>query len=348
VRGVDLVVGNGDKHRLPDLLLHLVEGRRARSAEVHTGGLDTAQALLPPPAGPSPGRSRAFLKIQDGCQHRCAFCVVPLARGTSRSRDVDLVVDRARALVAAGHAEIVLTGVDLGHYGADLVPRSTLAALLRRLVELRGLRWIRMSSILPAYLTPDLLDVVTGSAAIAPHLHVPLQSGSDRVLRRMRRPYTVAMYRALVERLTTAIPRLGLGADVIAGFPGESEADFRDTMAAIDGLPLTYLHVFPYSDRPGTEAARLDGRPAPGAVTERARRLRGLGAAKNLAFRRRLVGRTEDVLALHVRDRRSGGLLGLTGNYVEVAFEGGDELKGTVTRVRVTAATPAGTEGALA
>ncbi len=346
VPGVDLVVGNGDKHRLPELLLGLVERARGR-AEIHVDGLGAARALLPPPAGPARGRSRAFLKVQDGCQHRCAFCVVPLARGASRSRDTDLLLDHARALVAAGHPEIVLTGVDLGHYGADLVPRTTLAGLLRRLVAIPGLRWIRMSSILPAYFTPELLDVVTGSAAVAPHLHVPLQSGSDRVLRRMRRPYTVARYRALVERLATAIPRVGLGADVIAGFPGESDADFAGTMAVVEALPLTYLHVFPYSDRPGTEAARLEGRLAPGTVTERARRLRGLGAAKSLAFRRDLVGRTDDVLVLHTRDRRDGRLLGLTGNYVEVGFAGGDELKGTLTRLRVTAATPAATEGVL-
>jgi len=346
VPGVDLVVGNGDKHRLPDLLLDLVEHERCGTA-IHVAGLGTAPALLPPPVGRAAGRSRAFVKVQDGCQHRCAFCVVPLARGPSRSRDADLVVDRARALVAAGHAEIVLTGVDLGHYGADLVPRTTLAALLRRLVEISGLRWIRMSSMLPAYFTPYLLDVVTGAATVAPHLHIPLQSGSDRVLRRMRRPYTVAMYRALVERLAAAIPRLGLGTDVIAGFPGETDADFAETMAVVEALPLTYLHVFPYSDRPGTEAARLEGRLAASTVTERARRLRALSAAKNLAFRRGLVGRTEEVLVLHTRDRETGRLVGLTGNYVEVAFEGGDELRGIMTRVRLTAATAATTQGVL-
>ena len=346
VPGVDLVVGNGDKHRLPDLLLDLVEHERCGTA-IHVDGLGTAPALLPPPVARAAGRSRAFVKVQDGCQHRCAFCVVPLARGPSRSRDADLVVDRARALVAAGHAEIVLTGVDLGHYGADLVPRTTLAALLRRLVEISGLRWIRMSSMLPAYFTPYLLDVVTSAATVAPHLHIPLQSGSDRVLRRMRRPYTVAMYRALVERLAAAIPRLGLGTDVIAGFPGETDADFAETMAVVEALPLTYLHVFPYSDRPGTEAARLEGRLAASTVTERARRLRALSAAKNLAFRRGLVGRTEEVLVLHTRDRETGRLVGLTGNYVEVAFEGGDELRGIMTRVRLTAATAATTQGVL-
>lgn len=349
VSGVDLVVGNGDKHRLPDLLERLLERARPdpRAAAVHVGDIATARALPGAPLGRS-GRSRAFLKLQDGCQHRCAFCIVPLARGTSRSREMSVVLDQARGLVEAGHPELVLTGVDLGHYGADLVPRATLAALLREMVEIPGVRWIRMSSLLPAYFTPELLEIVTGSRAIAPHLHVPLQSGSDRTLRRMRRPYTAAMYRTLVERLGRAIPRLGLGADVIVGFPGETEADFDGTMALVDALPLTYLHVFPYSDRSGTEATRLDGHLASSLITERGRRLRALGCAKNLAFRRSLLGRVEDVLVLETRDRASGRLVGLTGNYVEAQFEGTDDLMGTMTRVRLTASTPTETVGALA
>lgn len=349
VSGVDLVVGNGDKHRLPDLLERLLERPATdRRAEVHVAGIGTERALPAAPLGRAPGRSRAFLKLQDGCQHRCAFCIVPQARGASRSRETSVILDGARGLVEAGHPELVLTGVDLGHYGADLVPRTSFAALLRGMVEIAGLRWIRMSSLLPAYFTPELLEIVTGSAVIAPHLHIPLQSGSDLTLRRMRRPYTAAMYRTLVERLGQAIPRLGLGADVIVGFPGETEADFDATLALVDALPLTYLHVFPYSDRRGTEATELDGHVMASVVTERGRRLRALGRAKNLAFRRSLLGRVEDVLVLETRDRASGRLVGLTGNYVEAHFEGPDDLMATMARVRLTAATASGTVGVLA
>jgi threonylcarbamoyladenosine tRNA methylthiotransferase MtaB len=349
MRGVDLVVGNGDKQRLPDLVARLLDQARAepRAAEVHVGGIAAARTLPAAPLGRARGRSRAVLKLQDGCQHRCAFCIVPRARGASRSREAPVVLDQARALVEAGHPELVLTGIDLGHYGADLVPRTTLAALLRGLIGIPGLRWIRMSSLLPAYFTPDLLDVVVGAPVVAPHLHVPLQSGSDRTLRRMRRPYTVAMYRTLVERLSAAIPRLGLGTDVIVGFPGETDADFEETMRLVEALPLTYLHVFPYSDRSGTEATGLDGHVAPAVITERGRRLRALGRAKNLGFRRGLTGRVEDVLVLETRDRASGRLVGLTGNYVEVHFDGVDDLMGGMTRVRVTAATPSATTGEL-
>jgi threonylcarbamoyladenosine tRNA methylthiotransferase MtaB len=301
--------------------------------------------LAPAPVGRVLGRSRAFLKVQEGCQHRCAFCVVPLARGMSRSLPPAAVMEQARRLVEAGHPEIVLTGVDLGHYGADLAPRTTLAALVRGLVDLRGVRWVRLSSVLPAYFTPELLDVVTGSPRVAPHFHLPLQSGSARVLRRMRRPYTIAMYRRLAERLVARMPRLGLGADVIVGFPGETDEDFAATMALVETLPFSYLHVFGYSERRGTEAAARADHVDARTIGRRSHDLRALADAKSLAFRRAMVGAREDVLVLETRERASGRLVGLTGNYVEVAFEGADDLMRAMTTVRVTSADGAGTRG---
>ena len=344
--GVDLVVGNADKERLPALLDEILEGPRPRAPRVEVGDLRGARLADVDPRPRALGRSRAFLKIQDGCQHRCAFCIVPRARGASRSLEPKLVADQVRLLVEAGRSEVTLTGIDLGHYGADLVPRTSLAALLRELVEIEGLRWLRLSSMLPAYFTEDVLDVLTGAPAIAPHFHLPLQSGSDRVLRAMRRPYSTAMYRSVVERLTRAIPMLGLGADVIAGFPGETEEDAAATQALIEALPFTYLHVFPYSDRKGTEAAARPGHVDGKTVAGRAARLRALGAAKAGAFRRALVGRTEDVLVLETRDRTTGSLVGLTGNYVEVVFGGPDALMRRVARVRVARA-DAGVHGDL-
>jgi len=342
--GVDLVVGNADKARLPDLLAGLT-----RSSVPRVEVSNIAGARIEPLAAPVKSeRARAFLKVQDGCQHRCAFCVVPLARGASRSLAPAAIEAHARALVDAGHAEIVLTGVDLGHYGADLVPRTSLAALLARLVTISGLRWLRLSSLLPAYFTGELLDIVTGSPVIAPHLHVPLQSGSDHVLRAMRRPYTAAMYRGLVERLAAAIPRLGLGADVIVGFPGETDADFAETVALVESLPFSYLHVFPYSARRGTEAAQRPGRVPAATAVERGRRLRELAAAKNRLFREGMRGRVEEVLVLEARDRSTGDLVGLTGNYMEVTFPGPDRLRRRLARVRVTAIEIAATRGSLA
>jgi threonylcarbamoyladenosine tRNA methylthiotransferase MtaB len=338
--GVDLVVGNADKARLPALLAALPAAARPR-VEVS----DIAGGRIERP-GPAP-RARQFVKVQDGCQHRCAFCVVPLARGASRSLPPEVVEDHVRRLVEADHPEVVLTGVDLGHYGADLRPRTSLAALLARLVAIEGLRWVRLSSMLPAYFTDDVLEIVTTSPVVAPHLHVPLQSGSDRILRAMRRPYTVTMYRALVERLAAAIPRLGLGADVIVGFPGEREADFGETLALVESLPFSYLHVFPYSPRPGTEAATRPGRVPAATAAARARRLREAAAMKNRRFREGMGGRVEDVLVLEARDRATGDLVGLTGNYMEVTFRGPDRLRRRLARVRVTAVERDATRGRL-
>ena len=345
VRGVDLVIGNADKGRLPEMVADLLDGQLV--SRVRVSDIRAVRTLAPAPVSDVP-RTRAFVKVQDGCQHRCAFCIVPLARGASRSRDPQVVLDQVRWLVEAGHAEVVLTGVDLGHYGFDLTPRTTLGALLRAMVEVPGLRWIRLSSVLPSYFTPELLEIVTGSSVIAPHLHIPLQSGSDRVLRRMRRPYTVAMYRALVERLAAAIPDLGLGADVIVGFPGETDAEFEATQALVTALPFTYLHVFGYSDRRATEAERLDGHLEARVITARSRTLRALSRTKSLEFRRKLLGTVHEVLVLERRDGGAGALVGLTGNYVEVTFEGSDALMRTMTTLRVTHADHAATCGALA
>ncbi len=343
--GVDLVLGNADKARLPDLLAGMGASGPVPRLEV----TDVAAARLDPVAlrPHLNGRARAFVKVQDGCRHRCAFCIVPFARGASRSLDPASVEDQVRALVEGGHPEIVLTGVDLGHYGADLVPRASLAALLARLGEVRGLRWLRLSSMLPAYFTEEVLAIVTSSPVIAPHLHVPLQSGSDRVLRRMRRPYTVATYRRVIERLAAAIPRLGLGADVLVGFPGETAEDFAATRALVEALPFSYLHVFPYSERPGTEAARLPARVPSRTVAERARILREVGAGHGRRFRAAMVGRTEEALVLETIDQASGALTALTGNFVEVTFAGPDRLRRCLARVRVTAAGARTAEGVL-
>ena len=353
LEGVDLVVGNGDKHRLPDLLARIV-GDRVPVADpvsvadrVHVSDIAQARTVEVAPTARLNGRSRAFLKVQDGCQHRCAFCIVPRARGASRSLDPKVVLDQARLLVEAGHPELVLTGVDLGHYGADLVPRTTLAALVGSLVEIPGLRWVRLSSLLPAYFTPELLEIVTTSPIVAPHFHIPLQSGSDRVLRAMRRPYTTRMYRALVERLAAARPRLGLGADIIAGFPGETDDDFDATVACVRELPFSYLHVFPYSARRGTEATRLAGPLDSRTITRRSRVLREIGHAKSEAFRRGVIGRVEEALVLESIDRATGRLVGLTGNYVEVVFSGPASLVRTLAAVRITAVQGARTFGEL-
>jgi len=341
--GVDLVLGNQEKYRLPELLGSLV--RRERP-DVRVGRIADARHVPSAPVTRMSGRSRAFLKVQDGCQHRCAFCIVPAARGRSRSQEPKVLVEQVEALVEAGYGEITLTGVDIGHYGWDLVPRTSLAALVAKLAEVGGLRWLRLSSVLPAYFTPELIHAVTTIPVVAPHLPLPLPSGSDRVLRPMRRPYNTAMYRALVERLAAIIPDLGLGADVIVGHPGESESDFEATMALVEETPLSYLHVFAYSDRKGTEAAKMGDRVAAAVIRGRSARLRALGDEKSLAFRRGLVGRHREVLVLEGREPE-GTLTGLTSNFVEVTFAGPEGLGRRFATVRLTEADRRGARGIL-
>ncbi|MBI4561476.1 MAG: MiaB/RimO family radical SAM methylthiotransferase, partial [Candidatus Rokubacteria bacterium] len=215
IAGVDLILGNQEKYQLAE---HLNLLTKRVTPRVAVGDIFRVRSVPAAPVTKFSGRSRAFVKIQDGCQHRCAFCIVPYARGPSRSQEAKRVVDQIHQLVESGYGEVVLTGVDMGHYGWDLVPRTSLAALLRRIVaEVRGLSRLRLSSILPAYFTPELIEAMSGSPVISPHLHIPLQSGSDRILRRMRRPYNTRTYASLLEKLCEAIPHLGLGTDVIVG-----------------------------------------------------------------------------------------------------------------------------------
>ena len=313
---VDLVLGNRGKAAVFE---HLDEGGRPRAGRIAAG----------PRAGeaPSPfvpirafsGHTRAFVKIQDGCDARCAYCIVPQARGGNRSLPADDVLAQVEALIAAGYPEVVLTGVHLGTWGRDLHPRATLAGLLARIVALPGLGRLRLSSLEPTEFTPELLELLAASPAICPHLHVPLQSGAAAVLRAMGRPYGPGEFAALVQRLAATLPDPGIGADVIAGFPGESERDFEETTALIRSLPLTYLHVFPYSPRPGTPAAAMAGQVPPPERERRAARLREIGRDKADTFHRLHVGRTVHALI----EGQPGRAHGLTGNYLKVAVRAG-------------------------
>ena len=272
-------------------------GAVARALGVETG---TASALRRFTSG-----SRAWLKIQDGCDEHCTFCATVLARGANRSRDPEALCREAAGL-AASHAEIVLTGVHIGTYGRDLDGTWSLSALVALLAErVPGVRF-RLTSVEASEVDETLVALMAAAPdRIAPHLHAPLQSGSDRLLRRMGRHwYTAGTYRAAVERLAARVAPLGLGADIIVGFPGETDADHRATVGVVSDLPFTYLHVFPYSPREGTAAPRLGPPPAAETVRERGAELRALGESKAAAHRARRAGRGADL----VLESRRGGL----------------------------------------
>lgn len=290
-------------------------------AKILTGDIFAQTVMqVSPLEGIPADRTRPILKIQDGCNNRCSYCIIPFVRGRSRSLPPDGVVEETRKLVAAGAKEIVLSGINLGSYGRDLVPRVELAGLVRRILNETTLEQVRFSSIEPQDVTEDFVALVATSPRIAPHFHVPLQSGSDRILHAMHRWYRAAHYAERIQLIRSALPDAAIGADVIAGFPGETDEDFAATFDFIARLPFTYLHVFSFSARPGTKAADL-GAPVSLAVTrDRARALRALGQQKAAAFRELHSGRSVRALTL----ARGGDTWteALTGNYLKVRVEG--------------------------
>ncbi len=265
-------------------------------------------------------RTRPILKIQDGCNNRCSYCVIPFVRGRSRSLPPDVVIGEVRHLHSAGVKEIVLSGINLGSYGRDLVPRAALAPTVRRILDETSIEQIRFSSIEPQDVTEDFVSLVGGSDRLAPHFHVPLQSGSDRILHAMHRWYRTGHYAERISLIRRLLPDAAIGADVIVGFPGESDADFCATREFIERLPFTYLHVFSYSARPGTTAEQLRDAVPTAEIRERARILRALGQKKSAEYRASLAGRSFRALTLN---RRGGDWTeALTGNYLKVRVPG--------------------------
>jgi len=290
-------------------------------AKILTGDIFAQTSMqVSPLEGIPADRTRPILKIQDGCNNRCSYCVIPFVRGRSRSLPPEEVLQETRNLIDAGAKEIVFSGINLGSYGRNLAPRVELSDLVRRILNETALEQLRFSSIEPQDVTEDFVVLMAASPRIAPHFHVPLQSGSDRILRAMHRWYRAAHYAERIHLIRRALPDAAIGADVIAGFPGETDEDFAATFDFIARLPFTYLHVFSFSARPGTKAADL-GAPVSLAVTrDRARALRALGQQKAAAFRELQAGRNVRALTL----ARGGDTWteALTGNYLKVRLEG--------------------------
>ena len=302
--------------QLQDNTLSLARG----PAKILTGDIFAQAAVQVAPASLMADHTRPILKIQDGCNNRCSYCVIPFVRGRSRSLPPDEVVREVRALAAAGAREIVLSGINLGSYGRDLTPRVELGGVVRRIVDETGIERLRLSSIEPQDVTEDFVELVASSDRIAPHFHIPLQSGCDRILRAMHRWYRAGHYAERVKLIRRRLPDAAIGADVIVGFPGEADADFQATFEFIESLPFTYLHVFSFSERPGTAAASLGDAVPAQSIRERARALRALGEQKAAAFRASQAGRNLRALTL-----RSGGgdwTGALTGNYLKLRVAG--------------------------
>ncbi|WP_374685862.1 MiaB/RimO family radical SAM methylthiotransferase, partial [Promineifilum sp.] len=338
--GVGRVVGNADKERIPLLLDPALPADRP---------LFDREPLSRETAAGSMGRTRGFIKVQDGCDNRCTFCVTTIARGAGRSRRLGDVVAEVQAFAAAGYREVVLTGVHLGSYGRDLGRPAGLAELTAALLADTDVPRLRLSSLEPWDVAPNFFRLWE-NPRLLPHLHLPLQSGSDRVLRRMARRTSQASFRALADEARAHIPDLNLSTDLIAGFPGETDEEHAETLAYVAELAFGRLHVFPYSPRPGTAAARLPGQ-VPGPVKkERARQLIALGERLGAAFHARYDGATRPVLWEQAVGAEPEGLrwVGYTDNYIRVAAIGPADLMNRVTPVQLGGATASGMSGALA
>ncbi|MGB8771769.1 MAG: tRNA (N(6)-L-threonylcarbamoyladenosine(37)-C(2))-methylthiotransferase MtaB [Candidatus Korobacteraceae bacterium] len=350
--GVSLVVGNSHKHELASYVRLVTDGCPTHPifgddwGDVPTGS-DRASNFVPlSNLSVSPGskivvgdifahtelmaapvfeagsfeKTRPNLKVQDGCNNRCSFCIIPSVRGRSRSLKLDYVLREVDGLVANGYCEIVLSGINLGRWGRELSPRMNFAAMLRAILEHTVIEKLRISSVEPMDWTNELIDLIASSPRICKHAHVPLQSGSDRILRKMHRKYRPWHYADRIERIRRAMPDAAIGADVMVGFPGETNEDFEQTRALIERLPFTYLHVFTYSSRPGTPSAAMpDQVPVP-IARERNRVLRELAAHKKSEFMQSFVGREVEAITLTHYDGRFTEAL--TDNYLKLRLRG--------------------------
>ncbi|MCC7202893.1 MAG: tRNA (N(6)-L-threonylcarbamoyladenosine(37)-C(2))-methylthiotransferase MtaB [Nitrospirae bacterium] len=337
IPGVSSVLGNNEKVILKDYLGHDPGSSSGRSSDIHVSDILETKSMHMSAINGFQGRSRAILKIQDGCNSRCSYCIVPFARGVSRSLSPDELIQQAALLWRKNYMEIVLSGVHLGGYGRDLFPGTSLPAVIRRILSETGIKRIRLSSIEPREITDELIELMAGESRICKHLHIPLQSGDNYILRSMNRNYDSWFYEDLIAKIRDKIHDAGIGCDVMAGYPGEEDRHFENTYRLIERLPLTYLHVFAYSPREGTSAFR-NGETVTGDVkAERSEILRRLGEDKNMMFKKAHIGRIVDVLVEDDRDDMSGMMKGYTGNYLRVLIKGGrsamTEVEGVTNRI---------------
>jgi threonylcarbamoyladenosine tRNA methylthiotransferase MtaB len=321
------IIGNGDKHLLIDAALQETTGLTL----VHNP-VERITEMNHLPIHNFGKRTRAYLRIQDGCNAFCTYCIVPFTRGRSRSLAVEEVLKQARIFEEEGYKEIVVTGIHVGYYGADLEEDIDIGAIMEKLCRATPAVRYRLSSIEPLEISNKLLDVMALNINFMPHLHIPLQSGTDDILLRMNRRYSTSRFAEILDVCRDKIKDIAIGIDILAGFPGETDTLFSQTYSFLKGLDFTYLHVFPYSRRPGTPAADFDNQVAKSIKDGRVAELRRLGDDKKTAYYSRFIGSTRSLLVESSRDS-AGRLKGFTDNYIPVSFEGEDRLKNSTIRV---------------
>lgn len=326
IPGVDLVLGTNEKF---DIAAYVQDVEKKKIAEVHSCSTFSSGSFN---QSYSVGdRTRSFLKVQDGCDYGCSYCTIPLARGRSRNPEVNTVINEAEKIARTGVKEIVITGVNIGDFGKST--GETFAGLLQQLTKIQGIERYRISSIEPNLLTDEIIDMTMINEKILPHFHIPLQSGSNKILRLMRRRYTRDIFASRIAMIRKKIPLAGIGADVIVGFPGETPDDFEDTFSFLEEMPLSYLHVFSFSERPDTVAEKLPGKVPSSEKERRSKRLIKLSEKKNLEFIKLNIGEVTNVL--FEKTLSEGLLTGFTSNYLKTEYPWKAKLAGEIRKVKL-------------
>ncbi|MDO8444605.1 MAG: tRNA (N(6)-L-threonylcarbamoyladenosine(37)-C(2))-methylthiotransferase MtaB [Deltaproteobacteria bacterium] len=334
IEGVDYVIGNTGKIDIAAILRRDVPPGRLYP-EIITTDIFKETEVKGFKVSNFSGQTRAYLKIQEGCHAFCSYCIVPYARGGSRSVNPAEVMDGLNRLIDEGYKEVVLTGIHLGYYGEDLQPRTELLALIKMIDrEFPTLR-VRISSLEPMEITDEFIEFLSTSSAICNHLHIPLQSGDDTILNAMNRRYTSSYFASVIEKVADKVKEIGIGIDVIAGFPGEGEGEFLNTFNLLKGLPISYLHVFPYSKRKGTPAADYPNHVPPEKINERSEMLRRLSEEKKREFMGRFVGKEVVALGERKRDKESTLFKATTRNYLQLQVDCGENMVNREIRVQV-------------
>ncbi len=331
IAGVNLILGNADKERLPEI----IEGcGRGSASKIIRAPFHHRKDCRLSSMSHTGGHTRPLIKLQDGCDTRCSYCIVPQVRGPGRSVPPWDVLSEIRALIAQGFKEIVLTGVNLGAYGFKLGNHTRLLDLLQEVVKISGLGRFRLSSIEPMHFERGIIGLAAQNSVFAPHFHIPIQSGSDLILRQMRRPYKAALIQDLFYSIQEKLPNVGLGSDILVGFPGETDKDFDDTCELVRKIPLTYLHVFPFSAREGTDAYTMPGRVPSKVIKVRANLMQQISQDKNFAFRRRFVGKVLPAITLAKQDKKGMSVV-LTDNYIEALIPANSVPPNRLVNVRI-------------
>ncbi len=322
IDGVDYVLGNPEKEKV---LQYILEGKRKHpKIDVTETAKDTPLTLR---AKGSPGRTRAYLKVQDGCNNSCSYCIIPRARGVSRSLPVSEILNEIESLVASGYKEIILTGIHLGAYGLDLESKIDIAGLVKAIDEKNYPCRFRISSLDPDEVSDELIEIMANSKTICNHLHLPLQSGDDNILKKMNRRYTGRLFAERIESIINAVPDISIGVDVIVGFPGEDEKKFLNTYSLLEKLFVAYMHIFPYSKRKGTAAADFSEQIDSRIVKERCERLKELDKIKRKKFYEKFIGKKAWVLIETSRDKETGFFKGRARNYIPLLIKNHNGLQ---------------------